>query len=399
MESIKELYRIGHGPSSSHTMGPRLAAETFRGRTPQAAAYRVTLYGSLAATGKGHLTDRTIIEAMDPLPVEIVWEPDIIKPFHTNAMLYQALDDDGKVFDEWTVYSIGGGALSEGVTGGDQSSEIYPHANHAEVVEYMDANGLSYWEYVERFEGKEIWDYLAGIWEQMQNTVREGLENDGVLPGELHLRCKAKRYYTRATSLNDKLRSRALVTSYALAASEMNARGGVVVTAPTCGSCGVVPAVLFHMKRSHGFSDSDILKALATAGLFGNIIKANASISGADVGCQGEVGSACVMAAVAVNQIYGGTINQIESAGEMAMEHNLGLTCDPVCGLVQIPCIERNAVAALRAMDVSLYAFLGDGKHMVSFDSIVRTMKETGHDIPSPYKETAMGGLATNISR
>ena len=393
------LYRIGHGPSSSHTMGPRRAAEMFRSRTSDASSYRVTLYGSLAATGKGHLTDKTIIEALEPVQVEIVWRPDVIKPYHTNAMLFEAIDVSGLVYDNWSVYSIGGGALSSGEDGTETVADVYPQANHAEVLEYMNANGLSYWEYVERFEGRQIWEFLSEIWAQMQASVVEGLENDGVLPGELHLRSKAKRFLTRASSLNEKLRTRALVTAYALAVSEHNARGGLVVTAPTCGSCGVVPSVLYHLKKNHGFSDSDILKALATAGLFGNIIKANASISGADVGCQGEVGSACVMAAVAVNQIFGGAIGQIEAAGEMAMEHNLGLTCDPVCGLVQIPCIERNAVAALRAMDVSLYSLLGDGNHTVSFDTIVRTMKETGHDLPSPYKETAMGGLATNLSR
>ena len=394
MESIKELFRIGHGPSSSHTMGPRRAAETFKESNPDADSYRVTLYGSLAATGKGHLTDRTIIEALAPSKTEIVWRPDIVKEFHTNGMLFESLDTDGSVKDSRLLYSVGGGALSDG-NEKKESADIYPHSNHAEVVEYMNRNGMSYWEYVEHFEGKEIWDFLSDIWERMQQSVREGLEDDSVLPGELHLPSKAKRYYTRASGLNDKLRTRALVTSYALAVSELNARGGIVVTAPTCGSCGVVPAVLYHLKVNHGFDDSDIIKALATAGLFGNIIKTNASISGAEVGCQGEVGSACVMAAAAVNQVYGGSVNQIEAAAEMAMEHNLGLTCDPVCGLVQIPCIERNAVAALRALDVSLYSYIGDGTHRVSFDSIVQTMKETGHDLPSPYKETSAGGLAT----
>lgn len=396
MESIKEIYKIGHGPSSSHTMGPHKAAEMFRQRTPEAASYRVTLYGSLAATGKGHLTDKAVIEGLEPQPVEIIWHDDIVLDFHTNGMLFEALDAQDAVVQNWTVYSIGGGALSEGPndTLTPPSNHIYPHENLKEIKHYIENNGLTFWEYVEQNEGPEIWDYLANVWEQMQACVQEGLATDGVLPGCLKVRSKAKQYYVRASSYKPSLQSRALVTSYALAASEQNARGKIVVTAPTCGSCGVVPAVLYHMKTSHHFSDNDILKALATAGLFGNIIKSNASISGAEVGCQGEVGSACVMAAVCVNQIFGGTAQQIECAAEMAMEHNLGLTCDPVCGLVQIPCIERNPIAALRALDVSLYSLLSDGKHLVSFDRVVDAMKRTGKDLPSLYKETSLGGLA-----
>lgn len=415
MYSIKEIYKIGYGPSSSHTMGPHRAAELFKSRTAAAASYRVTLYGSLAATGKGHLTDYAVEEGLKPTPTEIIWRPDIVQRFHANGMHFEAFDASGQVQAEWTVYSVGGGSLAEETPGllasyegksigGESSigsslsgvgeSSLYPHRYLSDIQRYTEQNGLSFWEYVEKFEGKEIWDYLAMAWEQMQATVREGLENDAVLPGQLHLRSKAKQYYVRASSFKPSLQSRALVTAYALAVAEQNARGGQVVTAPTCGSCGVVPAVLYHMKQAHAFSDRDILKALATAGLFGNVIKTNASISGAEVGCQGEVGSACVMAAVATNQLFGGSPQQIECAAEMAMEHNLGLTCDPVCGLVQIPCIERNAIAALRAQDVSLYALMSDGKHMVSFDSIVETMKNTGHDLPSPYKETAQGGIA-----
>ena len=403
MNSIREIYKIGYGPSSSHTMGPRRAAELFRERAAGAARCRVTLYGSLAATGRGHLTDVAIAAGLAPLEADIVWRPDVVLPFHTNGMRFEALADDGTVRDQWTVYSVGGGTLSDGTlsdgTGTDDSPapNLYPHGTLTEIQHYITHNGLSFWEYVEQCEGADIWDFLSEVWQQMQSTVQEGLENDSVLPGSLHLRSKAKQYYVRASSFKPSLQSRALVTAYALAAAEQNARGGKVVTAPTCGSCGVVPAVLYHMKQGHSFSERDILKALATAGLFGNIIKTNASISGAEVGCQGEVGSACVMAAVAINQLFGGSAQQIECAAEMAMEHNLGLTCDPVCGLVQIPCIERNAIAALRAQDVSLYALMSDGKHMVSFDSIVETMKQTGHDLPSPYKETALGGLATTM--
>ena len=396
MNTIKEIYKIGRGPSSSHTMGPYKAARMFAQMCPEAQSYRVSLYGSLAATGKGHLTDTAVRDGLAPKDVEIVWRADVVPQFHTNCMHYEGLDAEGNAIREWTVYSIGGGSLSDGSKSLDAEDgrELYNMSKLADIQAYIESSGLSFWEYVEDCEGPQIWSYLSDVWEQMQKTIEEGLSNDHVLPGCLHLRSKAKQYFTRASSYKPSLQSRALVTSYALAVSEQNARGGTVVTAPTCGSCGVVPAVLYHIKRNHGFSDRDILKSLATAGLFGNIIKTNASNSGAEVRCQGEIGSACVMAAVAVNQIFGGSPQQIECAAEMAMEHNLGLTCDPVCGLVQIPCIERNPIAALRALDVSLYALLSDGKHIVSFDKVVDTMKRTGHDLPSPYKETARGGLA-----
>lgn len=394
MESVKEIYKIGLGPSSSHTMGPNKAATIFAGKHTDAASFRVTLYGSLAATGKGHMTDLAIQRAFGDKPSEIIWRADIVPEFHTNGMLFEALDGNGKVTADWTVYSIGGGYLSEGPGTESDKKQVYTRKTLEEVKEILAKEGFSFWEYVQSHEDKDLWDYLAEVWDAMQQSVREGLENDDKLPGCLRLRSKAKQYYVRAQGLTSSMKGRALACSYALAVSEMNARGGRVVTAPTCGSCGVVPGVLYHLKTAHGFSDKDILKALATAGLFGNFIKTNASISGAEVGCQGEVGSACVMAAVAANQLFGGTVSQIEYAAEMAMEHNLGLTCDPVCGLVQIPCIERNPLAALRALDVSMYALLGDGSHIVSFDKVVETMKRTGKDIPSLYKETAAGGLA-----
>lgn len=394
MDSVKEIYKIGLGPSSSHTMGPNKAATIFAGKHADAASFRVTLYGSLAATGKGHMTDLAIQRAFGDRPSEILWRADIVPEFHTNGILFESLDSNGKATDSWTVYSIGGGYLSEGPGSESGKKPVYTRSTLEEVKEILSKEGFSFWEYVQSHEDKDLWDYLAEVWEAMQKSVREGLENDDKLPGCLRLRSKAKQYYVRAQGLTSSMRGRALACSYALAVSEMNARGGQVVTAPTCGSCGVVPGVLYHLKTAHGFSDKDILKALATAGLFGNFIKTNASISGAEVGCQGEVGSACVMAAVAANQLFGGTVNQIEYAAEMAMEHNLGLTCDPVCGLVQIPCIERNPLAALRALDVSMYALLSDGSHIVSFDKVVETMKRTGKDIPSLYKETAAGGLA-----
>lgn len=401
METIKKIYKIGYGPSSSHTMGPHRAAEMFAARVKDAARYRVTLYGSLAATGKGHHTDLAIRRGLAPKDVEIVWQPNVVKPFHPNGMLFEALDTDNHVINDWLVYSIGGGDLSteNGIVPIDIPASgfpVYPHNTMSEITEFMRNEGLSFWEYVDRHEDESLWDYLENIWQRMQQTIEEGLQNDRVIPGGLHLRSKAHQYYIRASAFKPSLQSRALVAAYALATSEQNACGGMIVTAPTCGSSGVLPAVLYHLKKAHGFSDREILRALATAGIFANVIKANASISGAEVGCQGEVGSACVMAAVAANQLFGGSPQQIEYAAEMAMEHNLGLTCDPLCGLVQIPCIERNAMAALRALDINIYAMMSDGQHIISFDKVVRTMKLTGKDLPSLYKETSLGGLALN---
>lgn len=398
METIKKIYKIGYGPSSSHTMGPNRAAEMFAARTKQAARYRVTLYGSLAATGRGHHTDIAVTRGLAPKEVEIVWRPDIVKPFHPNGMLFEALDAEGGVVDTWLVYSIGGGYLSteegEVPLGITPEGEVYPHNTMKEIMEYIDKEGLSFWEYVEQCEDGSLWFYLEEMWKQMQQTIEEGLLDDRVIAGGLHLRSKAHQYHVRASGFKPSLQSRALVIAYALATSEQNACGARIVTAPTCGSSGVLPAVLYHLKKNHDFSDREILRAMATAGLFANVIKTNATISGAEAGCQAEVGSACVMAAVASNQLFGGSPKQIEYAAEMAMEHNLGLTCDPLCGLVQIPCIERNAMAALRALDINIYAMMSDGRHIISFDKVVKTMKLTGHDLPSLYKETSLGGLA-----
>ncbi|MCQ2177916.1 MAG: L-serine ammonia-lyase, iron-sulfur-dependent, subunit alpha [Bacteroidales bacterium] len=395
MDSIKNIYKIGAGPSSSHTIGPSQAAALFRARNPETLSFRVTLYGSLAATGRGHMTDKAISNALAPAAVEIVWRADIVPEYHTNGMLFEALDGNGSVKDSWMVYSVGGGCLSEGPLK-DMTIEkgCYPMNKMSDIQKYIAEEGLSFWEYVQECEKEDIWDFLAEIWQAMQDSVEAGLRDDSRLPGCLKLRSKAMQYYKRADSIGASIKGRAYVSAYALAVSEQNGRGGNVVTAPSCGSCGIVPSVLYHLKKSHGVPDNEILKALATAGLFGNVIKVNASLSGAEVGCQGEVGSACVMAAVAANQIFGGTCRQIEYSAEMAMEHNLGLTCDPICGLVQIPCIERNPMAALRALDASMYALLGDGSHLISFDKVVDTMKRTGKDLPSLYKETAIGGLA-----
>ncbi len=398
MKSIKELYKIGRGPSSSHTMGPMRASQIFLSEHKDASRFQVTLYGSLAATGKGHMTDVAITDELEKsAPVEILWEPSVFLPFHPNGMNFKSFDADGNVTGDWTVYSVGGGALSEGKAKGDrfeETGEIYELNRLSDIQHWCEESGMSYWEYVEKCEGTEIWDYLRDIWKAMRESVKNGLEHEGVLPGPLHLARKAPAYYVKATGYKKSLQTRGLVYAYALAVSEENASGGQIVTAPTCGASGVLPGVLYHLQNGHEFSDTKIIHALATAGIIGNVVKHNASISGADVGCQGEVGVACAMAAAAASQIFGGTPSQIEYAAEMALEHHLGMTCDPVCGLVQIPCIERNAFAATRALDANLYAAFSDGKHRVSFDKVVEVLKQTGHDIPSLYKETSEGGLA-----
>ena len=399
MKSIKELYRIGTGPSSSHTMGPRKAAELFLESHRSADGYEVVLYGSLAATGKGHMTDAAILDVLEKteMPVNIIWKPDVFLPYHPNGMTFRSLNAAGLPSDEWTVFSVGGGAIEEEGTHKQGSPEIYDKTTMTEIMNYCEKSGRSYWEYVEQVEGKDINSYLMEVWETMKTAVERGLVTDGRLPGPLNLPRKARSYYMRAGGFRDNLRSRGLTFSYALAVSEENAAGGIIVTAPTCGSCGVVPAVLYHLWKSRNFSDIEMCHALATAGLIGNVVKYNASISGADVGCQGEVGVACAMAAGAACQLFGGTPAQIEYAAEMGLEHHLGMTCDPVCGLVQIPCIERNAYAAARALDANIYSTFSDGKHRVSFDHLIQVMKETGHDLPSLYKETGTGGLARDF--
>ena len=394
MESIKEIYKIGIGPSSSHTMGPKRAAERFLKKNNGAKAFRVTLYGSLAATGKGHLTDKAVLDVLTPeAPTEIVWQPEVFLPFHPNGMKFEALDDADNVVDEWIVYSVGGGDIME-----EGESRVHNHVYEmthiADIQAWCEKTGHNYWEYVDQCEGPEVWDYLREVWQVMKEAVERGLEAEGALPGGLGVRRKAVSYFVHAQGYTGSLKSRGLTYAYALAVSEENAAGGKIVTAPTCGSCGIVPAVLYHLHTSKGFSEERILRSLATAGIFGNVVKTNASVSGAEVGCQGEVGVACAMAAAASCQLFGGTPAQIEYSAEMGLEHHLGLTCDPVCGLVQIPCIERNAMAAARALDANLYSQISDGKHTVTFDRIVEVMKQTGHDLPSLYKETAQGGLA-----
>ena len=398
VKSLKELYKIGRGPSSSHTMGPSKAATMFAHRHPEADSFEVTLYGSLAATGKGHLTDIAVIDALSDngrKRVDIIWQPDVFLPYHPNGMKFVAKDSEGNTGAEWIVYSIGGGTISEGPGSAiGEGPDIYGLNSISEIMKWCQDNGRNYWEYVQQCEDEDIWDYLKTVWEAMKASVIRGLDSEGALPGPLKLSRKAATYHIKASGYKANLQTRGMVFSYALAVSEENASGGVVVTAPTCGSSGVLPAVLYHISKGHDFNEKRILHALATGGIFGNTVKYNASISGAEVGCQGEVGVACAMASAAVCQLFGGTPTQVEYAAEMGLEHHLGMTCDPVCGLVQIPCIERNAFAAARALDANIYASFSDGFHRVPFDEVVQVMKETGHDIPSLYKETGEGGLA-----
>lgn len=393
MESIIELFRIGRGPSSSHTMGPDRAAQIYRNKHPEVKSFKVTLYGSLALTGKGHLTDIAIINELKPAKVEILWKLDEVKEFHPNALEFEVLDNNMEP-DKWLVYSVGGGKIIADASKDQEPQHIYKQKNMQDVLDYYKETGKVFWELVFETEGDELKEHLAKVWGVMQKAIDNGLTNEGLIPGGLKLQRKAASYFARSKGLSDHAKTTSRIFSYALAVSEENAAGGEVVTAPTCGSSGILPAVLKICQEHFEVSDDKIIRAMATAGLIGNIVKHNASISGAEVGCQGEVGTACAMAAAAATQLAGGSPAQIEYAAEMGLEHHLGLTCDPINGLVQIPCIERNVHAAVRAFDSARYSILSDGKHFISFDVVTRVMKETGKDLPSLYKETALGGLA-----
>ncbi len=395
MKSLTELYKIGRGPSSSHTMGPEKACKIFKAAHPNADEFVVTLYGSLSATGKGHLTDKIITETLSPVNTQVIFgRVDDENAAHPNKMTLVARER-GKTTGESTVYSVGGGEI---VFDGDEYApprEVYPHANFTEIKEFCLENDIKLWQYAEIFEGEEIWDYAYKIWEKMKECVARGLKAEGVLSGGLGTRRKAKILNEQYVLNEDaETRENRLVCAYAFAASEENADGGEVVTAPTCGSCGVLPAVFCYLQQKSGVPDKEIVKALLTAGVIGNVVKTNASISGAQCGCQAEIGVACAMASAGVAQLKNMNIEQIEYAAEIAIEHHLGLTCDPICGLVQIPCIERNAVAALRALnEVTLASFLTDTRK-IAFDTVVKTMYETGKDLRTDYRETSVGGLA-----
>ncbi|MBQ8005032.1 MAG: L-serine ammonia-lyase, iron-sulfur-dependent, subunit alpha, partial [Clostridia bacterium] len=394
MESIKELYRIGSGPSSSHSMGPEKAALLFKKEYPDADRYEVTLYGSLALTGVGHRTDYVIKRAFNPIETVIKFNKTESDLPHPNTMKLCALKDGANV-GAWTVLSVGGGAIRIVGEADHDAEKIYSLDKFKDIAEYCEKNKLRLWQYAELSEGKEIWPYLRGIWNTMQRSIEAGLRMDGELFGGLGVLRKAKYLYNqRHMDESAETRQNRLVCSYAFAVSEQNAAGEVVVTAPTCGSSGVVPAVLRYITERKQLDTDTVLHALATAGIVGNLIKTNASISGAECGCQAEIGSACAMAAAALAEIYDMEISQIEYAAEIAIEHHLGLTCDPIKGLVQIPCIERNAVAAMRAINaVNLANFLTDTRK-ISFDLIVKTMYETGRDLSKIYRETGEGGLA-----
>lgn len=392
MESIRNIFRTGYGPSSSHTMGPAGAAAMFSEKHPGMTGCVVELYGSLASTGRGHMTDRALEKELHPVPVEIRWQPERALPLHPNGMTFSARLPDGSETPPFTVYSTGGGAIE--YLGRPQEPQVYPVNTMEEVLAWCAETGSSIWELVSLGEGDDIWSFLQQVWETMQDSVERGLEKEGVLPGGLGIPRKAASYFNKSGGYSESLRRRGSLFAFALAAAEENAGGGRVVTAPTCGSCGVLPGVLYYMKTFHGIEGMRMLKALATAGLIGALVKRNGSISGAEVGCQGEIGTACAMAAGAVVQLFGGSPRQMEYAAEMGLEHHLGLTCDPVRGLVQVPCIERNAFAASRALDADAYAIMSDGTHRIGFDRVVKTMLQTGHDLPSLYRETSLGGLA-----
>lgn len=394
MESLHSLYKIGVGPSSSHTMGPQKASEIIKKRYPDADSVTVTLYGSLAKTGKGHRTDYIIEQTLRPIKNEIIFNEKETDIPHPNTMKFRVSVHGG--IEEVTVISIGGGEIRIIGEEPDASLNVYSLRSFSEIAAHCRERDIRLSDYVEECEGDKIWEYLHEVWDAMKNSVKEGLRNEGELFGGLHVMRKAKQLYNkRHIDESSETRENRLVCAYAFAVSEQNAAcSGNIVTAPTCGSCGVVPAVLKYMQEKRGFSDNDILKALAVGGLIGNLIKTNASISGAEAGCQAEIGSACAMAAAALAELFQMDIGQTEYAAEVAIEHHLGLTCDPVKGLVQIPCIERNAVAAMRAINaVNLANFLADSRK-ISFDLVVKTMYETGKDLSCRYRETSEGGLA-----
>lgn len=395
MKSLIELYKIGSGPSSSHTMGPEKAARIFKAENEGAERFKVLIYGSLAKTGKGHMTDKAIIKALSPVPTEIefITHVDFILP-HPNTIDFLAYKD-GRQTTSMRVVSVGGGDIV--IDGREEmlAPDIYKENTFEEISSLCKANNISLSEYIEQCEGKKIWDFLYEIWDAMKHSINEGLTSTGVLEGGLNVERKAQFLYNqRHIDESPETRENRIVCAYAFAVSEQNAAGGTIVTAPTCGASGVVPAVLRYMQEKKHVTDEQIIRALAVGGLIGNLIKQNASISGAKCGCQGEVGSACSMASAALSELFGMDIDQIEYAAEVALEHHLGLTCDPICGLVQIPCIERNAVAAMRAINAMNLANFLSNTRKISFDLVVQTMYETGLDMSSDYRETADGGLA-----
>ena len=390
MESIKNIYKIGTGPSSSHTMGPRNAAIIFKGKNKKANQFKVELYGSLALTGKGHLTDIVLKQVLGKT-TEVLFKPEIFYTYHPNGMKFFAYCND-KLIDEWLVFSVGGGDLKE--LNEERNSfgpTKYNEQSMKEILEYCKLNKLSLLDYIIKNEDSDIIEFGNNIIDIMFDSVERGLIKEEILPGSLKVKRRSHDIYLKY--LKDPSLS-TLVFASALAVSEENASGGIIVTAPTCGASGVLPGVLYSFYKFYNIEKDKIVNALLVAGLIGNIVKTNGSISGAEVGCQGEVGVACAMASAALTYLKGGTNEQIEYASEIALEHHLGLTCDPVGGYVQIPCIERNAMSSKRAIDCSEFALLTDGSHHIKFDDAVQTMVETGKDLNKKYRETSIGGLA-----
>ena len=399
MQSLKELYKIGNGPSSSHTMGPKRAVEIFKNKNLDVDKFKVVLYGSLALTGKGHLTDYIIKKTLSGYETEIIFDTKEECTVHPNTFDIFAIKD-GEIKSNWRVYSVGGGTFQLEGKKVVSFEDIYKEKCFGDIKEYCRKNNCDLYDYVVSVEGEDIKDFLKEIWESMKQTIQNGLSADGMIPGKLNLDRRAKRLYeTQMENETESLKQNRLLSSYAYATNEENASGGVIVTAPTCGASGTLPAVLYYMKEKYNFSDEQVIKALAVAGVIGNVVKTNASISGAECGCQAEVGTACSMASAAATYLMGGNINRIENAAEIGMEHHLGLTCDPIYGYVQIPCIERNAVAAMRAIESCDLALLIPEDRKISFDVVVETMYETGQDLKSHYRETSEGGLAKKYCR
>ena len=400
MKSIREIYKIGKGPSSSHTMGPERAAKLFKSKNPDADAFKVVLYGSLSATGIGHGTDRVLREVLSPAPTEIVFSKETIPGSHPNTLDFFVMKN-GVESCSMRVESIGGGDIRIPGHRDAESEEVYIEHSFAEIADFCKwryIHTLS--EYVELNEGPEIWDFLMEVWQVMKNAIDEGLKAEGVLPGGLNVQRKAK--FLIESEPEEKIPALLefqKIAAYAYAVAEQNADNGTIVTAPTCGACGVLPAVLRYAQETRGFTDEQICRGLATAGIIGNLTKRNASISGAECGCQAEIGTACSMAAAALAELYGQNLDQVEYAAEVAMEHHLGLTCDPICGLVQIPCIERNAVAANRAMNACNLSYFLTGSRNISYDMVCRAMHETGINLNHRFRETSEGGLAKIYAR
>ena len=393
MKTIRQIYKIGHGPSSSHTVGPYRAAKLFRARYPEADSFEVTLYGSLAFTGAGHGTGKAVRSAIPG--AKVIFDKKTSDLPHPNTMLFKAYQKDTEIASV-RIMSIGGGSIRIEGESSEEEDEIYTQKNFAEIIEACEAEGITISQFVYRTEGEAaLREYLSEVWHTMEDAVERGLAADGTLPGGLKLTRKARKLYAmRCHNESSDITMERTLAAYAFAVSEENADEHIVVTAPTCGSCGVIPALFYYMRHDRGFGEDEILDALAVAGIIGNVIQTNASISGAECGCQAEIGSACSMAAGALASLYGLNIRQIEYAAEIAMEHHLGLTCDPVKGLVQIPCIERNAVAAMRAVNsVNISRFLYETRR-ISLDQVIDTMYRTGLDMNEKYRETSHGGLA-----